>query len=376
MLQKSRFSVNRRAFRVRQLDTGALRIVAQKVGDRPLMKVVDLRSDTVTRPSPEMREAMASAEVGDDVYGEDPTVNRLEAMAAERLGKEAALFVCSGTQSNLLGLLAHCERGDEYIVGQQAHTYKYEGGGAAVLGSIQPQPLDYEADGSLDFARIEAAIKPDDSHFARTRLLCLENTQAGRALSLDYLRRAGEFARGKGLRLHLDGARVFNAAIHQGVSAAEIARPFDSVSVCLSKGLGAPVGSMLCASREVVGKARRWRKVLGGGMRQAGVLAAAGIYALEHNIERLREDHDNARALAQGLAKIDEIAVAPGGAQTNMVFIGVETGRLAGLREHLQRRDILVTGQRTIRLVTHLDVDREDIRRFIQAVEEFFTARA
>jgi threonine aldolase len=340
------------------------------------MKVVDLRSDTVTRPSPEMRAAMASAEVGDDVYGEDPTVNRLEAIAAETLGKEAALFVCSGTQSNLLGLLAHCERGDEYIVGQQAHTYKYEGGGAAVLGSIQPQPLEYEPDGSLEFAQIEAAIKPDDSHFARTRLLCLENTQAGKALPLDYLRRAGEFARGKGLRLHLDGARVFNAAIHQGVSAAEIARPFDSVSVCLSKGLGAPVGSMLCASREVVGKARRWRKVLGGGMRQAGVLAAAGIYALEHNVERLRDDHDNARALAEGLAKIDGIEVAPGGAQTNMVFIGVEPRRLASLREHLQKRDMLVTGQRTIRLVTHLDVDREDIRRFVRAVEEFFTARA
>ena len=191
------------------------------------MRAIDLRSDTVTRPSVEMRAAMAAAEVGDDVYGEDPSVNRLEAMAAERLGKEAALFVCSGTQSNLLALLAHCERGDEYIVGQQAHTYKYEGGGAAVLGSIQPQPLDYEPDGSLDLGKVEAAIKPEDPHFARTRLLCLENTQAGRALSLDYLRRAGEFARAKGIGLHLDGARVFNAAIHQGVAVSEIGGHFD-----------------------------------------------------------------------------------------------------------------------------------------------------
>ena len=340
------------------------------------MKVIDLRSDTVTRPSSGMRAAMASAEVGDDVYGEDPTVNRLEAIAAERLGKEAALFVCSGTQGNLLALLAHCERGDEYIVGQQAHTYKYEGGGAAVLGSIQPQPLEYEPDGSLDFARIEAAIKPDDSHFARTRLLCLENTQAGKALPLDYLRRAGEFARAKGLQLHLDGARVFNAAIEQGVPAADIARPFDSVSVCLSKGLGAPVGSMLCASRGLIAKARRWRKVLGGGMRQAGVLAAAGLYALEHNVGRLREDHENARALAEGLSGIDGIEVAPGGARTNMVFVTVEPLRSSALRDYLKRRDILVSGENTIRLVTHLDVDRGDIRRFVRTIEEFFAARA
>jgi threonine aldolase len=338
------------------------------------MKVIDLRSDTVTRPSSEMRAAMASADVGDDVYGEDPTVNRLEAMAAERLGKETALFVCSGTQSNLLALLSHCERGDEYIVGQQAHTYKYEGGGAAVLGSIQPQPLDYEPDGSLDFARIEAAIKPDDPHFARTRLLCLENTQAGKPLPLGYLKQAGEFARAKDLRLHLDGARVFNAAIHGRVPVAEIARPFDSVSFCLSKGLGAPVGSLLCASRDLILKARRWRKVLGGGMRQAGVLAAAGIYALEHNVERLREDHENARVLAEGLSRIDAIEVAPGGAQTNMVFIMVEPGRWAALRDHLRKNDILVSGQRTIRLVTHLDVDGGDIRRFVRTVEEFFDA--
>jgi threonine aldolase len=336
------------------------------------MKVIDLRSDTVTRPSLAMRAGMASAEVGDDVYGEDPTVNRLEAMAARRLDKEAALFVCSGTQSNLLALLAHCERGDEYIVGQQAHTYKYEGGGAAVLGSIQPQPLEYQPDGTLDLDEVGAAIKPDDAHFARTRLLCLENTQAGKALPLGYLGRAGEFARAKGLGLHLDGARIFNAAISLGVAVTEIGRHFDSVSVCLSKGLGAPVGSVLCASRELVARARRWRKVLGGGMRQAGVLAAAGIYALDHNVERLREDHENARALAEGLAAIDGIEVAPDGAQTNMVHVAVEPERSAALREYLKERGMLVRGQQTIRLVTHLDVDRHDVERFVQAVRDFF----
>ena len=333
------------------------------------MKPIDLRSDTVTRPSPEMRAAMAAAEVGDDVYGEDPTVNRLEAIAAERLRTEAALFVCSGTQSNLLALLAHCERGDEYIVGQQAHTYKFEGGGAAVVGSIQPQPLDFEPDGSLDLGKVAAAIKPDDPHFARTRLLCLENTQGGRVLPLDYLARAGEFATRKRLALHLDGARIFNAAVHLGVSVTEISRPFDSVSVCLSKGLGAPVGSVLCGSRALVARARRWRKVLGGGMRQAGVLAAAGIHALARNVERLAEDHENARLLAEGLAGIDGLGVAP--VQTNMVYVTVAPGRSAPLREHLATRGMFVRGEGTIRLVTHLDVDRSDVARFVGAVKEF-----
>lgn len=340
------------------------------------MKVIDLRSDTVTQPSRAMRAAMAAADVGDDVYGEDPTVNRLEAMAAEILGKEAALFVVSGTQSNLLALLAHCERGDEYIVGQQGHTYKYEGGGAAVLGSIQPQPLDYEPDGSLELARVEAAIKPDDPHFAKTRLLCLENTQGGKVLSLQYLEQARRFTRSRGLGLHLDGARIFNAAVHLGVPVAEIGRNFDSVSVCLSKGLGAPVGSVLCGSRELIGKARRWRKVVGGGMRQAGLLAAAGIYALEHNVERLAQDHENARLLAEGLAGIDAVKLAPGGAQTNMVYIAVEPQRSLKLRDYLKDRGMLISGQGTIRLVTHLDVDRADIDRFIGTVKEFFAKAA
>jgi threonine aldolase len=338
------------------------------------MKVIDLRSDTVTKPSEAMRAAMAGAEVGDDVYGEDPTVNRLEALAAERLGKEAAIYVCSGTQSNLLALLSHCERGDEYIVGQQGHTYKYEGGGAAVLGSIQPQPLDYEADGTLDLARVEGAIKPDDPHFAVTRLLCLENTQAGKPLPLDYLRRAREFTRAHGLGLHLDGARVFNAAVHFEVPVTEISKHFDSVSVCLSKGLGAPVGSVLCGSRDLIARARRWRKVVGGGMRQAGMLAAAGIHALENNVARLSLDHENARALAAGLSRIHHLKVAP--AQTNMVYMSVEPQRSTALREFLKERGILVSGQGTLRLVTHLDVDRADIDRFVQAVEAFFVAGA
>ena len=340
------------------------------------MKVIDLRSDTVTKPSAGMRAAMLTAEVGDDVYGEDPTVNRLEALAALTLGKEAALFVCSGTQSNLLALLSHCERGDEYIVGQQGHTYKYEGGGAAVLGSIQPQPLDYEADGSLDLGRVESAIKPDDPHFAKTRLLCLENTQGGKVLPLDYLKRAQEFARAKGLGLHLDGARIFNAAVHLKVPVTEVSRYFDSVSVCLSKGLGAPVGSVLCGTKALIAKARRWRKVVGGGMRQAGVLAAAGIYALENNVERLAQDHENAHALAQVLSGIEGVTVAPGGAQTNMLYINVETQRSVRMREYLKSQGILISGQGSIRLVTHLDIDRADVDRFAASVKEFFTAAA
>ena len=340
------------------------------------MKVIDLRSDTVTKPTAEMRAAMLAAEVGDDVYGEDPTVNRLEALAAATLGKEAALFVCSGTQSNLLALLSHCERGDEYIVGQQGHTYKYEGGGAAVLGSIQPQPLDYEADGSLDLDRVESAIKPDDPHFAKTKLLCLENTQGGKVLSLDYLKRAQEFTRARGLGLHLDGARVFNAAVHLKVPVSEVSRYFDSVSVCLSKGLGAPVGSVLCGTKALVAKARRWRKVVGGGMRQAGVLAAAGIYALENNVERLATDHENARALARALTGIEGVAVAPNGAQTNMLYINIEPQRSVRMREVLKSQGILISGQGSIRLVTHLDINRADIDRFAAAVKGSLSSAA
>lgn len=340
------------------------------------MKTIDLRSDTVTRPTPEMRAAMVNAEVGDDVYGEDPTVNRLEAFAAEMLDKEAAIFVTSGTQSNLLALLSHCERGDEYIVGQQAHTYKYEGGGAAVLGSIQPQPLDYEADGTLDLLRVEATIKPDDSHYARTRLLCLENTQAGKVLPLEYLKQARAFCDRTGLALHLDGARIFNAAVSLDVPVSEISRQFDTVSVCMSKGLGAPVGSVLCGHTELITRARRWRKVLGGGMRQAGMLAAAGLYALQNHVERLSEDHENARLLAQGLAAVADVQVDDAGARTNMVFVNIEAEQSRRMNAYLAERDILVGGYGAMRLVTHLDVEKADIHRFVREVSSFFEQAA
>jgi len=335
------------------------------------MKTVDLRSDTVTRPCEAMRQVMAHAEVGDDVYGEDPTVNKLETLGAKMLGKEAALFVPSGTMSNLLALLTHCARGDEYIAGQDAHIYRWEGGGGAIFGGIQPQPLEFEADGSLDLGRVSRAVKSPDHHHAVTRLLCLENTQGGRVLSLDYLDAAHRCARGHGLALHLDGARVFNAAVDLGVSVEEIASRFDSVSVCLSKGLGAPVGSLLCGSAEFIGKAHRWRKVAGGGMRQSGILAAAGIYALENNIERLAEDHQNARDLAAGLAAIAGLEVAP--ANTNILFVTPPVGSAGRLREALAGEGILLGGGDNLRLVTHLDVTAEDVERIVGAFQGFFS---
>ncbi len=314
-----------------------------------------------------MRAAMAEAQVGDDVYGEDPTVNKLQSVAATLTGIEAAIFVSSGTQSNLLALLSHCQRGDEYIAGQDAHTYRFEGGGAAVLGSIQPQPIEFNAKGELDLERVRQAIKPRDFHFARTRLLCLENTQSGKVLSLDYTRRAAEFARRQELRLHLDGARVFNAAIQQQVPVERVVSPFDSVSLCLSKGLGAPVGSILCGSDELIDSARRWRKVLGGGMRQAGILAAAGIFALQHNLDRLAEDHHNAARLAEGLADITGFEVDPS-VDTNMVFFSPPEGQMAALQAHLKARDILISGAR---LVTHLDISARDIETAIDAFAAF-----
>ncbi len=331
------------------------------------MPLIDLRSDTVTQPTAAMREAMLAAELGDDVYGEDPTVNRLEAWLAKELGFEAALFVPTGTMSNLLGLMAHCERGDEYIVGQQAHTYKYEGGGAAVLGSIQPQPIEGEADGSLDLSKVEAAIKQDNFHFARTRLLALENTMQGKVLPLEYLAAARELTRRRGLSLHLDGARLYNAAVKLGVPAREITQHFDSVSVCLSKGLGAPVGSVLCGSAALIGKARRQRKMVGGGMRQAGVLAAAGLYALQHQVQRLAEDHANAARLGAALSELG-YSVEP--VQTNMVY--VQLGERAGqVKAFMAEHGIAVSAAPRLRLVTHLDVSAEQIERVIEAFAAF-----
>jgi threonine aldolase len=339
------------------------------------MKLVDLRSDTVTRPTPAMREAMLRAEVGDDVFGDDPTVNRLQKRIAEMLGFEAALFMPTGTQSNLCALLSHCERGDEYVVGQNAHTYKMEGGGGAVLGGIQPQPIEHAADGTLPLEAIEAAVKPDDAHFARTRLLCLENTLGGRVMPLHYLQEATTLARSKGLATHLDGARLFNAAVASGgdakASAQAIAQCFDSVSVCFSKGLGAPVGSALLGSKAFVARAHRWRKVTGGGMRQAGVLAAAALYALDHHIARLADDHANAKRLADGLRAVPGIGVAR--PDTNIVFADVAGGRTAALVEHLKLRGVLATGLIGLRFVTHLDVDAAGIDHALAAVREFMT---
>ena len=331
------------------------------------MSVIDLRSDTVTQPTPAMLDAMTAADTGDDVYGEDPTVNRLEAELAKRLGFAAALFVPTGTMSNLLGLMAHCERGDEYIVGQQAHTYKYEGGGAAVLGSIQPQPLEVQADGSLDLDQVAAAIKPDDFHFARTRLLALENTMQGKVLPLDYLARARKFTRDNGLQLHLDGARLYNAAVKLGVDAREITQYFDSVSVCLSKGLGAPVGSVLCGSVELIGRARRLRKMVGGGMRQAGLLAAAGLYALDHNVERLADDHANAQFLAEGLREAG-YKVEP--VQTNMVYVQMGD-RAEAIKAFAAERGIKLSAAARLRMVTHMDVNRSQIEQVIATFVEF-----
>jgi len=329
---------------------------------------IDLRSDTVTRPTLGMRAAMAAAEVGDDVYGDDPTVNRLQALMAERFGFQSALFFASGTQSNLAALMAHCGRGDEFLVGQQAHTYRYEQGGAAVLGSIQPQPLDNEPDGSIAIERIAHAIKPDDVHFARTRLLALENTIGGRVLNPVYLSTVAEFVHARGLRTHLDGARLFNAIVKAKLDERAAVAGFDSVSICLSKGLGAPAGSVLLGSHEVVAAARRWRKALGGGLRQAGILAAAGLYALEHHVERLAQDHEHAEELAAGLRSIGLSVEQP---QTNIVFVDIPESHVTALSSHLAECRILASIAVRTRLVTHLDVNRAQIASALRAFREY-----
>ena len=331
---------------------------------------IDLRSDTVTQPGAAMREAMASAPVGDDVYGDDPTVNRLQEVAAEMFGYEAGLFAPSGTQSNLIALLVHCGRGDEYLVGQEAHTYKYEGGGAAVLGSIQPQPIANQPDGSLALSDIAAYIKPDDIHFARTRLLALENTIGGRVLGADYMAAATSLAKSRGLATHLDGARICNAAVKHGISLRAASAGFDTVSVCLSKGLGTPVGSVLCGPKAFIEEGKRWRKMLGGGMRQAGILAAAGLYALEHNVERLTDDHTNAANLSRQLAQIPQLKVAT--PQTNIFYVEVPVAAVDELRAALLRQHIRATVGQHTRLVTHLDVTAADVERVVSAFTAFF----
>ncbi|MFS2206499.1 low-specificity L-threonine aldolase [Variovorax sp. Varisp36] len=344
--------------------------------------LVDLRSDTVTQPTPAMREAMMAAPLGDDVFGTDPSVNALQEKIAAMLGFEAALFVPTGTQSNLCAILSHCGRGDEYIVGQQAHCYRWEGGGAAVFGSVQPQPLDHAPDGTLPLAQIEAAIKPDDAHFARTRLLALENTLGGKLLPFEYVQAATDLARSRGLQRHLDGARLFNAATAQAAlnnrsdiraEARRIAQCFDSVSVCFSKGLGAPIGSALVGSREFIARAHRIRKMAGGGMRQAGLLAAAASHALDRHVDRLSNDHALAQRLAQGLEGIEGLKVeAP---HTNIVFVdlaGAAQARSSELLASLNQQGILATGLYRLRFVTHLDVDAAGVDRAIGAIRAFF----
>ena len=343
----------------------------------------DFRSDTVTLPTAAMRAAMAEAPLGDDVFADDPSVNALQEKIAELLGFEAALFMPTGTQSNLCGILAHCQRGDEYIVGQLAHTYRWEGGGAAVLGSVQPQPINHQPDGTLALADIEAAIKPDDAHFAKTRLLTLENTWGGKLLPFAYVQAATDLAKARGLSRHLDGARLFNAATAQAalngsdpyVEARAIASCFDSASVCFSKGLGAPIGSALCGSKDFIARAHRIRKMAGGGMRQAGMLAAAASHALDHHVLRLAEDHALAKRLADGLRGIDGLEVeAP---QTNIVFVdlvGTAREKSAALQAHLKAQGVWITGLYRLRFVTHLDVDAAAVDRAIAAVRGFFAA--
>lgn len=337
--------------------------------------LIDLRSDTVTQPSADMRAAMAQADVGDDVYGDDPTVNALQAEAVRLSGKEAALFLPTGTQANLVALLSHCQRGEEYIVGQQAHNYKYEAGGAAVLGSIQPQPIEANPDGTLPLDKVAAAIKPDDIHFAKTRLLSLENTISGRVLPLDYLQQAWQFTREHHLALHIDGARIFNAAVALNVPLKTLAQYCDTFTICLSKGLGAPVGSLLCGSQDFIQRAIRWRKMTGGGMRQAGILAAAGLYALEHNVQRLKEDHDNAKWLEQQLRDIG-LDIAEPGAQTNVLYLRQSSELAAKLGPWMREHGVLISAGPLTRILTHLNVSRQDLQKVVDLWRTFLQQHA
>lgn len=332
------------------------------------MRIIDLRSDTITQPTPSMRQAMAEAQVGDDVFGEDPTVNRIEEIAAERLDKEAALFVASGTMANLVSQLTHCGRGDEIILGDQSHIFFYEQGGSAALGGIHPRTVPNQPDGKLAFHDIEAAIRTDNIHFPRTRLIVLENTHnrcSGSPIDADYMHSVGEIAKRHGLKVHVDGARLFNAAVSLGVKPQKLVAEADSVSICLSKGLAAPVGSIVSGTKDFIAEARRVRKVLGGGMRQAGVLAAAGIVALTEMVDRLEDDHVNARRLAEGLAGINGLSIDPDGVKTNIMYFEVSRSDLTSqvLAERLDSQGIrlLPTGPSQLRAVTNYHVTSNDI---------------
>ncbi|MGL4710214.1 MAG: low-specificity L-threonine aldolase [Aeromonas veronii] len=339
------------------------------------MRYIDLRSDTVTQPTDAMRQAMLHAEVGDDVYGEDPGVNALEAFGARLLGKQAALFVPSGTMSNLLAVMSHCQRGEGAILGNAAHIYRYEAQGSAVLGSVALQPLPMQRDGTLAFDDIKAALAPDDAHFVQTRLICLENTHNGKVLPLSYLQEMGAFVAERGLKLHLDGARLFNAAVASETPVEVIAAPFDSISICLSKGLGALVGSLLVGSHDFIARARRLRKMLGGGMRQAGILAQAGLFALEQHVTRLADDHRRAKRLAEGLAALPGIELDLSLVQSNMVFLRLREGESAPLLAFMKERGILFSGYGELRLVTHLQINDDDIEEVIDAFTEYLGAR-
>ncbi|AMQ43447.1 L-allo-threonine aldolase [Aeromonas veronii] len=339
------------------------------------MRYIDLRSDTVTQPTDAMRQAMLHAEVGDDVYGEDPGVNALEAFGARLLGKQAALFVPSGTMSNLLAVMSHCQRGEGAILGNAAHIYRYEAQGSAVLGSVALQPLPMQRDGTLAFDDIRAALAPDDAHFVQTRLICLENTHNGKVLPLSYLQEMGAFVAERGLKLHLDGARLFNAAVASETPVEVIAASFDSISICLSKGLGAPVGSLLVGSHDFIARARRLRKMLGGGMRQAGILAQAGLFALEQHVTRLADDHRRAKRLAEGLAALSGIELDLSLVQSNMVFLRLREGESAPLLAFMKERGIIFSGYGELRLVTHLQINDDDIEEVIDAFTEYLGAR-
>ncbi|MEM1282670.1 MAG: low-specificity L-threonine aldolase [Chlamydiota bacterium] len=329
---------------------------------------IDYRSDTMTLPTDEMKEYMMQAPVGDDVWGEDPTIQQFQKEIAHLLGKDSALFFPTATQVNLASVMAHCQRGEEYIVGQEAHCYKWEAGGAAVLGSVQPQPIDLEDDGTLNLTTVEKFIKPNDQHHAITKLLCIENTCAGKVLPIDYIQEARIFCDRHGLGLHMDGARVFNAAIDLDVEVEKITKYPDTITLCLSKGLGCPAGAVLVGDQRLISKAFRWRKMLGGAFRQGGILAASGQYALNHHIEDLAQDHENARTLSEGIRSLNDLRIQVNYQATNMLFVKISDKSLISFAKN---RNILFPDGEILRLVTHRNISAEDIQSTLDMLKDW-----